>query len=223
MTDADARPVRLAILNDYTVIIEGIAAMFATFPDRFEVVLKGGSPVGLGDEAGGSRPEVDVVLIDPFATREPLELRLPRDPAATSRKYAVLTWHTSESSIAEAFELGFDGYLSKTLTTDALCDAVEAIHRGERVVARDVQTPRPLPDGAWPGQEFGLTARESEILCLIAQGLTNQEITQRAHLGAESLKTHIRSSYQKIGVTRRTQAVVWCLSHGLVADVPFAR
>ncbi len=63
--------------------------------------------------------------------------------------------------------------------------------------------------GDWPGREAGLSPREAEILALITQGLSNQEIADRAYLSINSVKTYIRSAYRKIGVTRRTQAAVW--------------
>jgi DNA-binding CsgD family transcriptional regulator len=62
-----------------------------------------------------------------------------------------------------------------------------------------------IREGDWPGRDHGLSARESEVLCLIAQGLSNQEIADRAFLSINSVKTYIRSAYRKIGVERRTR------------------
>ena len=72
--------------------------------------------------------------------------------------------------------------------------------------------------GEWPGRSHGLTARESEVMALIAQGLTNQEIAERAYLSVNSVKTHIRSAYRKIGVERRSQAVLWATRNGFLPD-----
>jgi DNA-binding CsgD family transcriptional regulator len=60
----------------------------------------------------------------------------------------------------------------------------------------------------------GLTAREAEVLALITQGFSNQEIAERSYLSINSVKTYIRTAYRKIGVTRRAQAVVWGMKHG---------
>ena len=68
--------------------------------------------------------------------------------------------------------------------------------------------------GRWPGREHGLSGRESEVLALICQGMSNVEISQRAYIGINTVKTYIRSAYRKIGVTTRPQAVIWALSHG---------
>ena len=72
--------------------------------------------------------------------------------------------------------------------------------------------------GVWPGREFGLTEREAEVLALITQGLSNQEIAERSYLSINSVKTYIRTAYRKIGVTRRSQAVVWGMKHGFEPD-----
>ena len=68
--------------------------------------------------------------------------------------------------------------------------------------------------GDWPGREFGLTAREAEIIALITQGLTNQEIAERSYLSINSVKTYIRTAYRKMGVASRSQAVLWGVRHG---------
>ena len=75
------------------------------------------------------------------------------------------------------------------------------------------------PSGAWPGKEHGLTVREAEIIALITQGLSNQEIAERSYLSINSVKTYIRTAYRKIGVERRAQAVLWGIKHGFEPDV----
>ena len=67
----------------------------------------------------------------------------------------------------------------------------------------------------WPGAQFGLSEREAEVVGLLAQGLSNQEIAQRCYLSINSVKTYIRSAYRKMGVKSRTRAVLWAIDHGL--------
>jgi NarL family two-component system response regulator LiaR len=68
--------------------------------------------------------------------------------------------------------------------------------------------------GDWPGRSAGLSPRETEVIALIARGLSNQEIAERAHVSPHSIKSYIRGAYRKIGVERRTQAVLWALTNG---------
>ena len=76
----------------------------------------------------------------------------------------------------------------------------------------------PRPASVWPGKEHGLTVRESEIVALITQGLSNQEIAERSYLSINSVKTYIRTAYRKMGVERRSQAVLWGIRHGFEPD-----
>ena len=101
-------------------------------------------------------------------------------------------------------------------------DLVAAIEKvqGGSVVVSDVEPSAALraeiDHGDWPGRGHGLSAREAEVLVLIAQGLSNQEIADRAFLSINSVKTYVRSAYRKIGVERRTQAVIWATRNGFV-------
>ena len=70
----------------------------------------------------------------------------------------------------------------------------------------------------WPGRSEGLTARESETLALITQGKSNAEVAANMFLSTNSVKSYIRSTYRKIGVTSRTQAVLWGIEHGFQPD-----
>jgi DNA-binding NarL/FixJ family response regulator len=115
--------------------------------------------------------------------------------------------------VEAAFAKGASGYLSKTLQASELVDALERIHRGERVVSAE-PAGRSTATHDWPGREEGLTERESEVIALITQGRSNREIAELMYLSPNSIKTYIRSSYRKIGVSSRTQAVIWGMAHG---------
>ena len=109
------------------------------------------------------------------------------------------------------------GYLSKRLSATELVNSLEHIHKGEIVVSEEPAR-LPLIGGDWPGREEGLTARESEVLCLITQGLTNAQIVERTQLSINSIKSYIRSCYRKIGVDSRSRAVLWGVDHGMQFD-----
>ena len=83
------------------------------------------------------------------------------------------------------------------------------------MAGRPTQSPR----ATGPARSTGLTAREAEIIALITQGLSNQEIAERSYLSINSVKTYIRTAYRKIGVERRAQAVLWGIKHGFEPDV----
>jgi NarL family two-component system response regulator LiaR len=199
--------VRVAIVNDYAVIVAGLHHMFAAFEGRIEVVeLLSQLPV---------ESDVDVVLYDAYnreRTVGPAEELIDRNPG----KVVIYTWHTESELIDEAVRKGAVGWVSKSLEAEELVAALEAVRDGSVVVKVAPADEAKITPGAWPGKEHGLSPRESEVLALIAQGLTNQEIADRAYLSINSIKTYIRSAYRKIGVTRRTQALIWATENGFL-------
>ena len=204
-------PLRVALVNDYEIVVAGLEHMLAPFADRVVVV-----------ELDSQRPvatPVDVMLFDAF-TRErvvgPVADLLQRSPAPV----VIYTWHLDADLVQECLDLGVAGCVSKTATAQDLVDALEKVAAGSVVVSpRPEEDDAPISAGDWPGRGMGLSARESEVIALIAQGLSNQEVAARAYLSINSVKTYIRSAYRKIGVQRRSQAVLWAVQHGFTPDV----
>jgi DNA-binding NarL/FixJ family response regulator len=173
------------------------------------VELTAGQPVG---------EPVDVALYDTFAqpAADPAGVaRLVANPGV--RKVAVYTWNLDPAHSRASLSVGASAYLSKRLPAAELVQAVEAVHAGEVLVSPDRGRGEVIA-GDWPGREEGLTARESEVLALITQGMTNAEIVERTGLSINSIKSYIRSCYRKIEVTSRSRAVLWGLSHGFSPD-----
>lgn len=205
------RPIRLALVDDYEVVLAGLAHMFARYRDRVEVV-----------EIDANRPvaeDVDIALYDTFAQPE-----ADHDEVAVlvrsqhALHVVVYTWNFHPQLIESALEKGASGYLSKTLPARDLVTALEAIYGGEVVVSPSPGRVRVGLGLDWPGRAEGLTDRESEILALITQGHSNAEIADLTCLSINSIKSYIRSLYRKIGVASRTQAVLWGLQHGFLPD-----
>jgi len=88
----------------------------------------------------------------------------------------------------------------------------------ERIDVVETGASLPVVSDVGPGRSAGLSSREAEILALITRGLTNQEISERAHVSPNTIKSYIRSAYRKIGVERRTQAMLWAMENGFLTD-----
>lgn len=200
-------PVRLAIVDDYEIVVEGVARMLDRYQDRVTVVeLEAGETI---------HEDVDVALFDTFAQGEAdrADLGVLVDNPHAAR-VAVYTWNLQRKLVEAALARGASGYLSKTMSAAQVVDALERIHRGEIVIAE----PGPGRSSTgldWPGRAEGLTERESEIVALITQGKANTEIAELTYLSINSVKTHIRNAYRKMDVESRTQAVLWGIDHGL--------
>lgn len=206
-----ASPLTVALVDDYDVVLMGLAHMFDHYRDRV-VVAEIDSNATLSDT-------IDIVLYDSFAQPESdhRELaELVRSPRAD--RVVVYTWNFHSSLIADALEQGVRGYLSKTLPARELVAALEAVHRGEVVVSDPPRRAGNAPGLDWPGRHEGITDRESEILALITQGKSNAEVAALTYLSPNTVKSYIRNVYAKIGVESRTQAVLWGVDHGFTPD-----
>ena len=201
-------PIRLAIVNDYAVIIAGVAAFLAD--ERIDVV-----------ETGASLPvvtDVDIVLYDTFGQVQGDGLDLEDFVRDSGAKVVIYSWNLQPDLIKRALAGGACGYLSKVLSGPEVVEALERIVGGETVVLVGKHETSVGGAGDWPGRSAGLSPREAEILALITQGLSNQEIAERAYLSINSVKTYIRSAYRKIDVDSRSKAVLWGVEHGMRAD-----
>jgi len=211
MTARAGTPIVLALIDDYEVVLTGLAHMFDQYRDRI-VIAEIDSTTPIVDD-------VDIALYDSFAQPEvdhdEIEV-LVGNPHA--RRVVVYTWKFQPDLVDAALRKGVCGYLSKTLTARELVDALEAIHAGEIVVSRAPAKPHKGAGQDWPGRSEVLTERESEILALITQGKRNDEVAELTYLSKNSIKSYIRTAYRKIGVSSRTQAVLWGVAHGFLPD-----
>lgn len=208
--DVPVNPIKVAIVDDYEVVVQGLAGMLREYEDHVEVVeMNANTSVSA---------QVDIALYDSFANPQGDRAEVKRLAGNPSvGKVVVYSWNLSDTLIDAALQNGASGYIAKGLPALALVSALTAIHRGERAVHLDQEAQR-LVVGDWPGREEGLTPRESEVLALITQGMSNQEVAEYAGLSINSVKSYIRTCYRRIGVTTRSQAVVWGVQHGFLPD-----
>ncbi|GIM91746.1 response regulator [Paractinoplanes toevensis] len=204
--------IRIVLVDDHPVVRMGLRGMLDAEPD-LQVVGEAGSGAAGVELAAAERP--DIVLMD---------LRMPDGDgvSATERILAtvpgtrvmVLTTYESDRDILRAIEAGASGYLLKDATPQELADAVRAAARGETVLAPSVastlvrQVRRPAPPA--------LSAREAEVLRLVAQGHTNADIGKRLFISEATVKTHLLRVFNKLDVADRTAAVTTAMRHGLL-------
>jgi two-component system, NarL family, response regulator LiaR len=206
---ASQTPIRVAINDDYELVVRGVAAILAPYADQIDVVEL--------DSNVPAASEVDIVLYDTFGQDQGANIDVSSVGGAGQPKVVVFTWNLHHELVDGAMSAGAAGYLWKGMPAHRIVAALEAVHAGQTVTPPADARPN-LETGAWPGREFGLTAREAEVIALVTQGLTNQELADKVYLSINSVKTYIRSAYRKMGVTRRSQAVAWGLNHGFAPD-----
>ncbi|KLO26603.1 LuxR family transcriptional regulator [Mycolicibacter heraklionensis] len=213
-------PVRLVLVDDHEMVIEGLRAMLTAFADRIEVV---GQAINAEQAmAVIAETDPDIVLCDVRMRGESgLDLCLALRERDPERKVVMLSVYDDEQYLFEALRVGASGYLLKSISSDDLVHQIELAHRGETVIdpglaARAAGTAARLQrDEFWPGARQGLTQRESEILAYMVSGLSNRGIATKLVIGDETVKSHLRSIYRKLGVSDRTGAVATALREGI--------
>lgn len=189
-------PVRVAVVSRQEVVARGVSAMLMDFPERVIVVAL---PSIRGRAAG-----VDVVIYDTIGLHNSDGANLDHLLHHTDAQVLLLSRDMRPDLRARAVAMGARSWVSMSSHAAALVEAVELTAIG-----------KPVPDQEEHlGNGAGLSQREVEILSLIAQGLSNQEIVDRLHLALNTLKSHIRSTYRKINVSSRSQAVAWAMQNG---------
>jgi DNA-binding NarL/FixJ family response regulator len=213
-------PVRIVLVDDHEMVIEGLKAMLAAFTDRVTVV---GQAVG----AERALPVVDeldpdIVLSDVrMQGSSGLDLCQTLRQRRPDRKVVMLSVYDDEQYLFQALRVGASGYLLKSIKGDELVRQLEFVHGGATAIdpgmaARAADTAaRMQRDEFWPGARQGLTQRESEILSYVVSGLSNRGIAAKLVIGDETVKTHLRSIYRKLGVSDRTGAVATALREGI--------
>ena len=210
-TAARPRPITVALVDDYEVVLMGVAKIIDRYRDRVVVAeIDTNKPVA---------DVVDIVLYDCFAQPESDHENIAvliANPHA--RRVVVYTWNFHPDLVESARRQGVHGYLSKALPARELIAALEAVHAGEVVFSDPPGRVGGVNGLDWPGRSEGLSEREAEILALITQGLDNAEVAAQTFLTPNTVKSYIRTLYRKIGVTSRTQAVLWGIDHGFAPN-----
>lgn len=199
MTGAEPSPLRVSIVNDYEVVVQGLAGMLSPFPDRVVVV----------DVQAGDVPDVsaDVVLFDTFASRRRSLERIDELAAMPhAGKVVLYTWDLPSAFATAVESAAIDGVIMKSASGMELVEALERVHRGEPV-GLDASD---LDDAG-----ATLTEREREVLALLARGSTNREIADELYLSVDTIKTHVRKVFTKLDVSNRTQAALAARQLGL--------
>jgi DNA-binding NarL/FixJ family response regulator len=196
--DPIASPIRVAVVNDYELVLRGLAAMLAPFRERISVIEM--------DVASDPVSHVEVALFDTYGhTRLGLDRVKSLALSPNVGAVAVYTNRANGDQCADALHAGARGVLSKSMRADELADALIAIADGHEVISDNVGEGSGEP---WPGHEFGLTARESEVAALLSQGMSNKEIARALWISENTVKTHLKAIFQKTTATSRSQAIV---------------
>ena len=204
--------IKILIADDHTIVRAGIRGLLETQPD-FEVIAEVENGQQAVEQTHKLRPQI--ILMD---------LRMPEMDGVTAIAkikaqhpeihILVLTTYDTDADIVRAVEAGATGYLLKDVPREELFRAVHATAKGETVLASSVAAR--LMGKVRSGGDEALTAREIDVLMLVARGATNQEVAESLCISKATVKSHLIQICNKLGVSDRTAAVTTALERGII-------
>ncbi|HEL1597169.1 TPA: response regulator transcription factor [Streptococcus suis] len=207
--------IRVMLVDDHEMVRLGLKSYLNLQPD-VEVVAEASD----GEEGLAKALEVkpDVVVMDlvmPNMTGVEATLALLKEwPQA---QIVILTSYLDNEKIYPVLEAGARGYMLKTSSADEILAAIRKVALGEYAIETEVEK-KVEHHKRHPDLHDDLTAREREILTLLAKGYDNQRIADESFISLKTVKTHVSNILSKLAVSDRTQAVVYAFQHGLVAQ-----
>jgi two-component system NarL family response regulator len=209
MPDPKSTPVRILIVDDHPVVLAGLTSMLGT-QAGMEVV---------GSAAGGEEA-LDILRLKP-ADLVLLDLRMPGmngidtlhalKRAKINVRVIILTSFDTDEDIYRAVQAGAQGYLVKDAPQSDMIEAIWAVHAGKRYFPRHIASRL-----AERMMRINLTARELEVLVLIARGLTNKEIGSALQISGNTVRNHVNSIMEKLEVADRTEAATTAIHRGII-------
>jgi two-component system, NarL family, response regulator LiaR len=209
--------IRLLIADDHKMVREGLKAFFAP-ADDFEVVAEAADGVEAVEKAFQVKPDVillDLIMpnMDGIEAVKRIKDRLP------DSKIVIITSSLEESQVIASIRAGASGYLLKDSSPLEIEDAIKKVYHGETafpsritsIMVKELNRKEKPPSKCTT-----LTDRETEILKLVARGLSNQEIADQLFLSVWTVRTYVTDILDKLEVENRTQATLYALREGLV-------
>jgi len=209
--------IRVVLADDHVIVLDGLEQLFRLEPE-FEVVARSTTAEAALKAVQEHRPDILVLdLVMPghdgmWVLRELSELNLPT-------RTLLLTAHVEENRLVEAIRLGVWGIVLKEMAPRMLMECVRKVHAGEKWLEQQSVT-RAMERMQKRESEIDrltrlLTPREFEIVRLASEGLRNKEIGERLSITEGTVKIHLHNIYEKLGVTGRSQLILYATKHGL--------
>jgi DNA-binding NarL/FixJ family response regulator len=212
-----ARSARVLIVDDQTLFRAGLARLLSE-DSRVEVVGQAGN----GQEAVAKAAELkpDVILMDlRMPDLDGIEATRRILAASPSIKVLILTTFETDNYVLEALRAGARGYVLKDSETEAIVSSIAAVMSGEHVMAGAVaDRVLEMITGTRTPKEYydGLTARELEVLKLLANGMANKQIAFQLKISEKTVRNHVSNMYEKLKIYDRSQAVLYAVRKGLI-------
>jgi DNA-binding NarL/FixJ family response regulator len=214
------KKIRVLLADDHTVLREATAELVDNQPDM-EVVGQVGTGVDALSLVKSRQPDV-VVMDIAMPHMDGLDATRRISAECPEIKVLILSAHQDEKHVVPLLEAGAISYLPKTASLNELLEAIRSSSRGESVLPPAVASVvvQRLSGKSQEKQEDILSAREMEVLQLVAEGYTNDRIAHDLQLSTRTVEAHLTNIFNKLNVNSRTEAAVYALRKGWVANNP---
>ena len=213
--------IKILIVDDHPVVRKGLMTLLATEPG-FEIIGEASNGVEAVEKARATQP--DVILLDLIMPKQGgVETIRQIKQLNLGCRILVITSFAEDDLIFPAIKAGALGYLLKDSSPDELLQAIRNVHEGKPSLHPTIALKLMSEMGQesrLPPTEEPLTERELEVLKLIAQGLTNQEIAEKLVISERTVGNHVGSILEKLHLANRTQAALYALKEGIVSLSP---
>lgn len=212
------RRIRIVLADDHPIVLDGLEQLFGTEPD-IEVVARVTSATAAVRALEEFKPDV-LVLDLAMPGHDGLWVMKQAASRGLSARIVLLTAHVDEQQLLEAVRLDVAGVVLKEMAPRLLVECVRKVHAGEKWLEKHLVA-RAMERRSSREQELSrlaalLTSRELEIVRLAAEGLRNREIAERLSITEGTVKIHLHNIYEKLGVTGRSQLILYATREGLV-------
>lgn len=208
--------IKLLIVDDHEMVRLGLTSYFSVLKD-IEVIGEAEDGAEGVKMALNLNPDVILMdlVMDVMDGIEATQVILDEWPEA---KILILTSFIDDEKVYPALEAGASGYLLKTSSASDIADAIRRTYSGEEIIEEEVSNKMKEDEmnGDRSNLHENLTSRELEVLHLIAEGLSNQEIADELFITLKTVKTHVSNILSKLEVSDRTQATIYAFKHNLV-------